>query len=518
MESTCIRHTELPHTTRMFADFAYHFDRVQAFYRHAPGAYAEAAAEIGFPDERRAALVRALRIQNDDEELLGRLAQPGTLAVVTGQQVGLYSGPAYTLYKALTAVKLARQLTDSGIPAVPVFWLATEDHDFAEINHCWTFDSALRPVELRIDGDGAGGRPVGDLVLDTPPAFPLDGFAFGDDVRALVEAAYRPGATFGGAFSGLLRSLLPAHGLLYVDPMLPAMRELAAPAMRAALDQAPELAARIEQRNLDLVAGGYHAQVHVEEHTSLVFLLEGGRRIALKRSGREYAAEDRRFTSEELRDRAASLSPNALLRPVVQDSILPTVAYVGGPAELAYLAQSEVIYRAVLGRMPVALSRSGFTLLDKRSEKLLRRYQLSAGDCFHGEEHLRERAAAVLVPAAVSAALEEARGSVARSLDSLDAELDRFDPTLAAALVNSRRKIDFQVSRMDHKIRREALRRDDRAARDAASLAGLVYPHKHLQERLYSILPFLARHGLDLIDRVYENIELDCPDHRLLVV
>src|SRR5204863_4292633 len=139
---------------------------------------------------------------------------------------------------------------------------------------------------------------------------------------------------------------------------------------------------------------GYHAQVHVEDHTSLVFLLEGGRRIALKRHGREYAANGRRFSTEELIARAASLSPNALLRPVAQDTILPTVAYIGGPAELAYLAQSEVIYERVLGRMPVAVPRSGFTLFDAKSAKLMERYQLGLADFFPGEDNVRERIAA----------------------------------------------------------------------------------------------------------------------------
>src|SRR5438876_106878 len=151
MESTCIRHTELPHTSKLFADFVYHFDRVRPFYAHSPfdpAAYAAAAAQIDWPEERRAALVKALRAQNGDSESLRRLAQPGTVAVVTGQQVGLFSGPAYTIYKALTAVKLARELTERGIPAVPIFWLATEDHDFAEVNQCWSFDAANQPVEM----------------------------------------------------------------------------------------------------------------------------------------------------------------------------------------------------------------------------------------------------------------------------------------------------------------------------------------------------------------------------------
>jgi uncharacterized protein YllA (UPF0747 family) len=216
-------------------------------------------------------------------------------------------------------------------------------------------------------------------------------------------------------------------------------------------------------------------------------------------------------------DRAASLSPNALLRPVIQDSMLPTAAYVGGPAETAYFAQSEPIYRTILGRMPVPVPRASFTLLDQRSHKLLARYQLTLGDFFHGEEVLRARIAAKLVPPALNQAIGDTAKSVDGLLDQLGREMASFDPTLAAALERSGKKIHYQLGKIERKAGREALRRDARAAKDAASLYGLIYPERHLQERLYSILPFLAKHGLDLIDRLSETIQMDCPDHRLLV-
>jgi bacillithiol synthase len=528
MECTCIRHTELPHVTKLFADFVYHFDRVRPFYSYSPfdpAAYAQAASRIDLPDDRRAALVSALRTQNGDSTVLNRLAQPGTVAVLTGQQVGLFSGPAYTIYKALTAVKVARDLTSRGISAVPIFWLATEDHDFAEVNQSWTFDPSHQPIELTVrdyDAEVIAGRPVGGVSVERYPTEALrrslQGFPFGAELGGIVEQAYHAGATFGSAFGALLKRLLPSYELLQVDPMQPAIRELAAPTIRAALSHARELTAALLERNQELISAGYHAQVHVEDHTSLVFLLEGGHRIALKRKNGEYAANGRRFSTEELMERASSLSPNALLRPVAQDSILPTVAYIGGPAELAYLAQSQVIYSRILGRMPVALPRSGFTLFDQRSAKLLERYHLRLSDFFHGEERLREKIAAELIPPSLARVMSDAKTSTDAAIERLEAALAGFDPTLAAALGNNRKKIDYQLSKMERKIGHEVLRRDERASRDASYLYGLIYPNKHLQERLYSIIPFLAKHGLDLVDRIYENIQLDCPDHRLLTI
>jgi bacillithiol biosynthesis cysteine-adding enzyme BshC len=508
----------------MFADVLYHPDRTAAFYPHPLrdlDAYRAAAASIELSPQRRAALIQALQVQNPASPALERLARPGTVAVVTGQQVGLFTGPSYTIYKALHAVKLAAWLTENGIEAVPLFWLASEDHDFAEVNHAWVFDAAHQPRKLEMRR-AASEQPVGEISLASPPVDELRAtlheLPFGPRVAALAEETYRPGQTMTGAFTGLLRRLLQGFDLLFVDPLLPAFRQLAAPALCAAVEEAPELTARILERNHQLTDAGYHAQVHMEDHTSLVFLLEGGKRLGLRRSGRDYVHNSRRFTSEQLMNRAPSLSPNAILRPVIQDSMLPTVAYIGGPAEIAYLAQSEVIYRVLLGRMPVAVPRTGFTILDSRSAKLMERYGLSLIDFFQGETALRERVASRLIPPALSTTMLESGAAVDAAVERAYSELKGFDPTLAQALERSAKKIRHQMDRMSHKAGREAMRREERASRDALSLYGLIFPERHLQERLYSSLPLIASHGLDLPRLVYDAIELECVDHRVMVI
>jgi bacillithiol synthase len=523
MGCSCVRQTDLPHLSRLAADVLYDPGRSAAFYRFPHRdltSFQAAAREIDLPDERRAALIAALRIQNPASASLERLGQPGTVAVVTGQQVGLFSGPAYTIYKALHAAKLAAWLTANGLPAVPVFWLATEDHDFAEVNHVWVFNGEHRPARVET-ARTAAGQPVGGVTLPAPPIAALraamEGLPFSDEVTALVEEAYRPGASMGEAFGALLRRILQSFDILHIDPMLPAVRELAAPAMRKAVELAPEISGRVMDRGRELTAAGYHAQVHVEQQTSFVFLLENGKRLALRRDGNDYMQNGRRISARELMDRAEALSPNALLRPVVQDSMLPTVAYVGGGAEIAYLAQSEVIYASLLGRMPVAVPRCGFTIVDGRSHRLMERYALGLPDFFHGEEALRELIAARLVPQTLTNALQEAGDTAKGALARLRNEISQLDPTLVRSLDRSTRKIEYQFGKIARKAGREALARDARATRDAASLYGLIYPERHLQERLYSILPFLAQHGLDLIPRIYDSIQLDCPDHRILV-
>jgi len=263
--------------------------------------------------------------------------------------------------------------------------------------------------------------------------------------------------------------------------------------------------------------------VHVEAKTSLVFLLDGERRIALRRQNGEYATKlksgERKYSAAELGARPEHLSPNALLRPVVQDYVLPTVAYVGGPAELAYMAQSEVLYRELLGRMPVMASRGGFTLLDARSVKLMNRYGLNVPALFSGDDDVRDRIARKLVPPELTNEIETVRRTVSQSTERLREHLTAFDSTLAAAAGKSAAKMLYQLSKIEHKTAREMLKRDQRSGAEASYLSGLVFPNKHLQERYYSILPFLAKHGVsELMDRLYERLKLECPDHQVLVV
>ncbi len=526
MEAACIRQTSLPHTSRLFDDYSYRFDRVARFYRydpHDPASFRRAAAELdSYPDDRRARLIDALRPINPDSRSLETLAKPGTVAVVTGQQVGLFTGPAYTIYKALTAVRIAQRLCDHGLAAVPVFWLATEDHDFAEVNHAWMFGPEHQPIRLQARAALEDHRPVGDLELADIPIDELrsllGGFPFGAEVAAAVSATYTAGAPMGAAFRALLKRVLAPFDLVYVDPLAPEFRALGAPLLRAAVERSSDLKRRVLERNRELESAGYHAQVHIEPGTSFFFLLEGGHRLTLKARNGVWEGAERRYSTAELMEAAERLSPNALLRPVFQDYALPTVTYVGGPAELAYLAQAEPVYRELLGRMPVAVHRASFTLLDSRAGKLMERYGLSWPVIFEGEDGISSAISRRLVPENVGQAFQRASTAVDSALDHLSRELEAFDPTLKAALARSRSKIAYQFSKIEAKTAREALRRNDRAVREANFLAGLLYPEKHLQERLYTILPFVAKHGFDLASRLYDNVRLDCPDHQAVVI
>ncbi len=511
MEAFCVRHTDLPGTSKLFSDLVYHYDRVSKFYLSSPydfDSYLTAARKIDYPESRRAAMVEALREINANHPLLGVLARPGAVAVVTGQQVGLYGGPCYTFFKALTAVSLARQLSAAGQSAVPVFWLATEDHDFEEIDHAWVYEAPMRPAQLRSTGSARPQQTVGSIEIGSVssdlPAL-LAGFPHGAEIAAAVAKAYVPGRTYGQAFRDLVKEFLGSHEVLFLDPLSPKIREIAAPFLADAASKSAELSAAVYARSQELVAAGYHAQVHLETKESpLFFQLDNGRRMPVKGSPSAVRPEQ--------------LSPNALLRPVMQDFLLPTAVMIGGPAEVAYLAQSAVLYQRLLERQPAIIPRAAFTLLDSRAGKLMDRYKLDLADILHPEQAFQQLIAERLVPPAINAAFDKAAQQTHSALDGLRNAMEShaFDPTLVASMSKSRAKIEYQLTKSRGKLAREIMRREQRAFDDAAYLQNLIYPRKHLQERFYSMLPFLAQHGPGLIGRIYENIHVNCPDHHVL--
>ncbi|MGH9694711.1 MAG: bacillithiol biosynthesis cysteine-adding enzyme BshC, partial [Bryobacteraceae bacterium] len=334
---------------------------------------------------------------------------------------------AYTVFKALTAVKLAAHLTERGTPAVPIFWLATEDHDLAEVDHAWVFDREATPAKISIANTVVNGGPVGDVVLNEIPLADLRAalgdLPFADEAVEAVKAAYQPGKTLGAAFRDLIENILQGCGLLFLDPLDPAIRELGAPLLRDVVDRVPDLLDALHRRNAELEAAGYHTQVFVDKDSSLLFLLDQGRRTAIRWNGESFQVRDRSYSHEDLKSLATQLSPNALLRPVMQDYLLPTASYVGGPAEIAYFAQGQVLYDNLLGRMPVIYPRNGFTLLDERATKLLERYSMRVPDLLDYDEKVKSRLAAKLVPQDLMARMVALESTTSDALARLAADL-----------------------------------------------------------------------------------------------
>src|SRR6266481_12229 len=348
----------LPHQPKLFLEYLDHFEKLKSFYFHPPAmtAVTRVARKLDYPGERRAEVSTILRRQNaalgageETRSNLERL-EKGAVAVVSGQQVGLFSGPAYSIYKALTAIQIAEELTRGGIPAVPVFWMATEDHDLDEIRHSTWFDKG-KFVRFELPATAETGRPVGRIPLGEQIE-PLVQEAAelllnqGSDLLAqYLTESYGPEETYGSAFGKLFARLFAQHGLILMDPLDKGLHKIAAPLYQHALADRDVLNEKLLQRGKDLDRAGFDAQVRVTARSTLLFHLDDGRRQVITASAEKFQAGEKTWTREELvhmtHREPENFSPNALFRPVVQDYLLPTAAYIAGPAEIAYFAQSE---------------------------------------------------------------------------------------------------------------------------------------------------------------------------------
>jgi len=523
MRFECLGPQDLPHLSRLTNSYFTHFSAVRKYYDHPPtleGLQAAAAA-AGKGTASRASIVSALlqlnqRLGSDASVArnLDRLAA-GAVAVVAGQQTGLFSGPAYTLYKVLTAIRVASELTARGTDAVPVFWLASEDHDLAEVDHCdWPGRSGLERIELPHDAVFEG-RPVGDIPLGPAiePALEsalasLDG-PDAATISSALRASYTSVASYSSACGMLLARLFAGRGLILFDPHEPAVAALAAPVLAAAVRENSSLISALIKRSRDLEHSGFHAQVKVADSATLLFARIDGRRIPLRTRNSSFQAGARSFTPGELLSLAerapGDLSPSALLRPIVQDSLLPTAACIVGPAELAYFAQSEVAYRLLLGRMPAVLPRAGFTLIEPHVARILRKYAITVRDVLRGRQHLRHKLERESVPRALARQMSLGARNLRRYLTRIRKPLRKLDPTLSGALDISERKMLYQLEKLRTRAGRAADRRVELLDHHERILREALAPHHDLQERTLCALPILARHGLSVLDSLTER-------------
>jgi len=516
MECRSLPFRQLPHQPKLFLAFLDNFPSVKKFYPHPPtiAEAKKATKSLEYPLERRAEVTQVLREQNAafgageaTRRNLDRLAK-GAVAVVSGQQVGLFSGPAYAIYKAVSAIQIAQELTAAGTDAVPVFWMASEDHDLDEVRwSAWLENGKLKRFEL--PGNGDAGEPVGRILLGPDAREMVDDAARiltsagGEFLAAIFRESYGPEETYGSAFGKLFARLFAEQGLILLDPLDARLHRVGREILRRAVVERDELNDALLARGKELEKEGFAAQVKVTARSTLLFKMCGGKRAPITAANGKFssvaAAGQSSWTGEELAAKVAAepecFSPNALLRPVLQDYLLPTAVYIAGPAEIAYYAQAEVVYRRLLGRMPVILPRAAYTILDAKAEKLLKRYGLTVEDVWRGSQELRRKMETASVPQALGKSFDRTLKENARALAKLQKQIVRLDPTLAGAVETARKKIAFQMEKLKRKAGKAEALKDGLMAGHQKYLESLLYPHKSLQSRELCFLPFLASWG-----------------------
>jgi bacillithiol biosynthesis cysteine-adding enzyme BshC len=538
VKSQCLPFSQIPHTTKLFADFLTYSPKVQPFYPRSPHFtewLKDESRGLNYDPKRREKVATLLERQNKawgassrTQENIARLrASASTL--VTGQQVGLFGGPLFSIFKALTAVKLADEATNAGVDSVPVFWLATSDHDLAEINHVSIprADGSLQKLEATTRG--LADAPVGTVTFGEEIESLVNGAAelLGDsEISGLLRDAYRPGETFGSGFARLFSRLFADWGVILLDGSDPELHAIAEPIYRAAIERSAELDVAVLARGHALDAAGYYQQVKVTESSTLLFALLNGSRVPVHRrvnaasASLGFAVGQESISLPELLRRIAAapdqFSPNVLLRPVVQDYLLPTLAYVGGSSEVAYFAQADVVYRALLGRTTPIVPRFSATLVETKPQALLERYGVTLRELFLGPEALRENLASRTLPQDVQAAFNNAELAVDKSLGAIRDSLARLDQTLVDSATHASSKIHHQLSQLRARAARAELRQSEVLGRHAELLSNALYPEKALQEREIAGIHFVARHGTQLLRSFYDAIHPDCLDHQVI--
>ncbi len=535
MKSHCFPFRQIPHSTRIFLDYLEHTPSVQPFYPRSAFFLQwakEESALVQYPADRRERMAGILERQNKSfgasSKTLEKIAafRVGALAVVTGQQVGLFGGSVFSIYKALTAVKFAREAKKLGIECVPVFWLATEDHDLEEANQVHIPGAEGEPEKLVSSAHDGEDAPVGTIRFG-PEISELSARAkelLGEnDIYTLLAECYRPDESFGTAFAKLFARLFADFGVIVLDSSDPELDAIAAPLYRDVIERLPELNRALLQRDRELQAAEYHQQVRITNTSTPLFLMRKGARIPLHmNSADQFQAGGLPLSRAELLQLAdsapQSFSPSVLLRPVMQDYLLPTLAYVGGAAEIAYFAQVATLYTALAGRVTPILPRFSGTLIDAKPQALLEKYGLGFSDLFHGVDSLKAKIGASLLDTTLQASFHQARASVERAMSSVRESLEQLDKTLVEAAQNAEAKMLHQLESLRARAARAEMRQSEVAERHARLLSSALYPEKTLQEREYAGVYFLAKHGRELLQGLLEVINPDCVDHQLVTL
>jgi bacillithiol synthase len=432
---------------------------------------------------------------------LDRVANGRGVVVTTGQQPGLFGGPIYTWSKALSALALADEIeSTTGIPVAPVFWAATDDADFAEAS--WTAIAVTGGAErLFVPAGAAVGRTMADMPLGDPgdavAAFVRASGATVDDAAlTAVREAYRAGATVGGAYVELLRRLFAPLGIAVLDAAHPCISAGSRVALVRALDRASDVANALKQRDAEIAAAGYATQVIEVEGLSLVFerAADGGekRRIPVAESGAAVASG------------RSVLSPNVLLRPVIERALLPTVSYVAGPGEISYFAQVSAVADTLGFERPLVVPRWSTTVLEPHVLRILSRLGLAEEEL--ADPHRAEgRLASGAVPPSVTAALTDLRG-----------DLDRLTVTLGSATAGTgldvpatvfegaRRSVQHRLDRLERRLLAAVKRRESDTMTQVATARGSLYPLGTRQERALNLIPIIARHGSVVVERMLD--------------
>ncbi|MGI8669277.1 MAG: bacillithiol biosynthesis cysteine-adding enzyme BshC [Aridibacter sp.] len=537
-----ISFANIPNQTKLFVEYQNNSEDLENFYPTKNIKIREFAKEVLAEYKiDREAICRILKEENEafgvGEKTLQnieKLKQKDCVAVFTGQQAGLFSGPVYTIYKALSAIKLAEKLSNEGIKAVPIFWIASEDHDFDEISRTEILDAENKLKTIQnLPNTLPENSPVGFIKMDESITDSINKFIknlqkteFTENINELLVNSYKSGETFSRAFGKLLAKLFNKYGLILVSPMNEDLRKLSSPIFIEAIENAEIITKTLLEINKELEEKGYHAQVLVEKDFFPFFYIDDeNKRNALRfdkeKSRIKSQNTKHEFTKEELieiaKNNPQKLSPNALLRPVVQDFLFPTVCYFGGGAEIAYFGQNSIIYEILKRPVTPIKHRSSFTIIEGKHRRTLNKYNLNFADLFEGKEKILAEIVEKYLNTETAKIFAETEEIINTQLNRLDQHLHEDEPTLSDNLANRRRKILWHIGALRKKFHSAEIVKNEVINRRIGNLFTAILPDENLQERLLNVLHFLDLYGEHFIEWIYEAVNSEETEHQIII-
>jgi bacillithiol synthase len=521
-------------------DYAFNFSNVAPLYAgdpQSPDAWRETSARVRARPRKHGEIAAALAAQQtrrsappESQAAAALLARPDASAIVTGQQAGVFGGPLFTVLKAITSIQLARRAAhELATPVVPVFWVDAEDHDWDEIASCTILDAQHQPRSITLPKpEGAGERPIAAVTLDesindalTELESALAPTEFTGWLFEGLRATYKPGIGVADAFARWLELLLGPLGLVVFDSSDPAVKPLLRDLFHREVATPGQTAALATKAGETLSARGHAPQVVPQADSVSLFRLDGTRK-PIRIQGDGFVSGDQTFTATALVEEASSapqrFSPNVLLRPLVQDTLFPTICYVAGPSELAYLGQLGEVYQHFSLPMPLIHPRATATLVDSATARFLQKYDVPFEDLQPQDEAALNRLLQSQLPPTVDAALNEAEETIRRSMEQAVNTVSSVDPTLAGAARTTLGKMEHELKALRGKVIQAAKRRDETLRRQFIRAQGQTFPHGHPQERTLSVVYFLNLYGPALIERLMEELPIDLGNHWVLAI
>jgi bacillithiol biosynthesis cysteine-adding enzyme BshC len=537
-----ITYDRIPHTKKLFADYVSSSGRLHDFFTVGPVTNVPwpqlAAMRADRAIAERRLLIEALYRQNSAWGCaaptlanIEKLESPDTVSVVTGQQAGLLTGPLYTIYKAFTTIKLARQLiVQQNIPVVPVFWLVADDHDWDEISgvSLTNRDGELSTITYRPEE-----VPAGDAVYTVkvePTAW--DEFLSGvhaalpetefkeSVVMRLIRECYQPGESVVDGFARLFHQLFAEYGVVLMDVTQDNLKRFAQPIFQRELENPLASTQLVAAAGRELETLGYHAQIEPNAHGLNLFVRKYGKRNKIEYRDGLFSVAEERLSPDVMRqwliERPADFSTGVALRPILQDSLLPTVAYVAGPGETAYFAQLKKVYEFFDVPMPAVFPRAGLTVIEQKIGRIMEKHHLTLEQAFLDHQQL----ASELVRTGSLREIEEELGrlnsATAAALVSLEKKVAAIDPTLSATVRAAQGKLSVALEAVRQKTQAALKRGDETLVKQVERFTAALYPGGELQERTLNVMQFLNLYGMDFMKRVEGALDVDSREHGVM--